>query len=1169
MEVFDIFKTEFKNKTTLIEASAGTGKTYTITSLVLRLLLKKEISIDQILVVTFTEAAASELKDRILKRLKDALKGFQKKIISKEDEIEDPFIRQVVKDYDEKKGKDLITKALRSFDLAPVYTIHGFCYRILSENAFETKNFFDSEIITDENILIQQSADDFYRKYISKASKQEAMIIHSNKLYPEYIAGLAKQYLKYENPEIVAYEPDTDISELINRFFEFKTKLGKIWTENKNDIIALFKDKDVMNQKKYKFEQMEKRSDYLDELFSNRFSLPAVYTDEKINKAKNPFFYFMRSEIEKGVKSGKNAPEHIFFEKCESFYFYALNLEEETDKFISFFKKKAIHETGENLKQIKEQYRLLGFNDFLTKVKQGLDKDKSGLLVNILKKRYKAALIDEFQDTDSLQYEIFKTAFKNKVPLFFIGDPKQSIYRFRGADLFAYLKAKSDADYVYTMNKNYRSSPGIVKSVNSIFTVSENPFVYKEVGYQNIVPAKDESEAIIKDNKKSPSMELICIGGETGKNYGESDKFLIKYICSEISYLLNKGENKECYLKDKPVSPEDIAVLVRSNDQGRQIRKALEDNLVPAVLTSEESVFDSEEALAVLEFLDSVYNSADERKIRGVLTGNLFLKKTSELNKLKKDEDKWSQIVQNFRDFNSVWTEKGVMEVLTILFYDHNILKIQSSLGSGERRVTNLLHLFEILHEEEVKNRRGRKSLIKWLADNIYNRTSSSPEYELRLESDKNKVKILTVHKSKGLEFSIVFCGFIQREAVKSFSSVKETMYHRQEDNKLVIDFSPQSDQKALELMEKELLSEDLRLFYVALTRAKYKTYFFMNESQKQNCVRSPDFILKHDFEDDTKKLMSFLESFSGKEIKTRYFDSDEDFNFYQFHPVKENQEFTRCSFTKNLYTNFKILSFSSLASLKGGDVEKLDAETKNYEPDLKEDPFSSGIMGFPKGAFAGLFFHSVFEDLCFSADDEKINELIKLKLENFNYDLQWQPHVFKMVENVLNKNLGYGFSLSDLKEEKKITELEFYYPLQEKEINLFFNNLINSDINPQFKKKLKKVTPGDAKGFMKGFIDLVFEHEGRFYILDWKSNHLGYLFEDYNIQNLEHEIAETLYFLQYYIYTAALDKYLSYRLGNKYSYEKNFGGIFYLFLRGIDEGNNINGIYYDLPQII
>ncbi|MGM0419269.1 MAG: 3'-5' exonuclease, partial [Thermodesulfobacteriota bacterium] len=490
-------------------------------------------------------------------------------------------------------------------------------------------------------------------------------------------------------------------------------------------------------------------------------------------------------------------------------------------------------------------------------------------------------------------------------------------------------------------------------------------------------------------------------------------------------------------------------------------------------------------------------------------------------------------------------------------------------LGSGERRVTNLLHLFEILHEEEVKNRRGRKSLIKWLADNIYNRTSSSPEYELRLESDKNKVKILTVHKSKGLEFGIVFCGFIQREAVKSFSSVKETMYHREEDNKLVIDFRPQSDQKALELMEKELLSEDLRLFYVALTRAKYKTYFFMNESQKQNCVRSPDYILKHDFEDDTKKLLSFLESFSENEIKTKYFDSDEDFNFYQFNPVKENQEFKRCSFTKNLYTNFKILSFSSLASSKSGDVEKLDTETKTYEPEFKEDPLNLGIIGFPKGAFAGLFFHSVFEDLSFGADDEKINELIKLKLENFNYDLQWQPHVFKMVKNVLNKNLGYGFSLSDLKEEKKITELEFYYPLQEKEINLFFNNLINSDINPEFKKRLKQITPGDAKGFMKGFIDLVFEHEGKYYILDWKSNHLGYLPEDYNIENLEHEIAETLYFLQYYIYTAALDKYLSYRLGSNYSYEKNFGGVFYLFLRGIDETDNINGIYYDLPQFI
>lgn len=1166
METFDIGKSQFETTTTLIEASAGTGKTYTITSLVVRLLLMKKAEIEEILVVTFTEAAASELKDRILLRLREVVNGYIKKEAGKTDEIDDPFIKNTIEEFQAEESRKILESAIRSFDLAPVFTIHGFCYRVLSENAFETKNYFDLDIISDENLLIQQSVDDFYRRFISKCTKEEAYLIHAGNLYPDEILKFVEKYIKYQDLEILSPEPVEDISRLLSSYFKALSEISKKWSDSKDQLIDLLSKDESLNKQKYKPAYIKARVDYLDEIFSHNKAMPEKFSAEKNGTKLNPFVTFTKSAIEKGTKKGKTPPEHVFFEEAENFRTLSIHVDEQVKNYISIFKRDALFEVRESLEKLKDQYRLLGFNDFLVKVKDGIDNDHNGVLTEILRDKYRAALIDEFQDTDSTQYEIFKRLFKDKIPLFFIGDPKQAIYRFRGADLFAYLTAKKDADKVYTMDVNYRSAQGVVNCVNEIFSIIDNPFIYEDVKFQKITANKGEEESVFEDGLKSSSMDIIYLKGEPGKNYGNSLEFITSYLCSEIGKILKKGMEGKFLLGDKKAAPEDIAILVRSNNEGRQIKKALEQNKIPSVLTSEESIFETNEAVSLLEVLDAILDSSNERKIRGVLTGNLYFKNTQELNTFFREEETWNFIIEKFKKLNFLWREKGVMEMLNELFYGQEILKTAASMENGERRITNLMHLFEILHQEETANDHGVESLLKWYEDKIYNTRAIAKEYELRLESDKNKVKILTVHKSKGLEFPIVFCGFLQKEAAKGIAKEKESLYHNELDYRLLLDLKPERDKEISLLMEKELLSEDLRLFYVALTRAKYKTYFFMNESKKKNQLRSPDYLFEGE---DDLEIEDVIDSFgreNKEDVKTLFYDSDHEFEFFDFHDRLNENEFKRCSFTRSPSDKFRISSFSSITSSSHNTNEKYDLESGNTKDVDLNDPFLLGIHGFPKGAYAGTFFHSIFEDMDFQWEDEKIENLISEKLSNYNFEEKWMPHVFSMVKNVIGKDLGHGFCLSDISLEKRMTELEFYYPMEKNGINLFLKELMDLDIDEIFKERLKTIEHDSIEGFMKGFIDLVFEFNGRFYILDWKSNHLGYSFSDYNNDSLKKEMAHTFYFLQYYIYTKALDKYLSYRLGADYSYEDHFGGVFYVFLRGVELEDNSNGVFYDYP---
>jgi exodeoxyribonuclease V beta subunit len=1163
MEIFDPFSADIKGRTTLIEASAGTGKTYTITSLFLRLILEKELLIQQILVVTFTEAAALELKDRILKRLRETLKGFESFRKNKKEEVEDPFVYKLIDSYkDFDKGIEKISTAITCFDLSCIFTIHGFCRKILSEHAFETKNFFESEILSDESLFIRKSCDDFYRQYIDTCTRAEADILLSKKAGPELIAGLVKKYMSYPKFEIVFEKPEKNLDELFQEFFECEKKTAQLWQSEFDEIKEIVSDCRVF--KKTICDKFETRKDYLDKIFLTGKNLSSVYTKEKIGNTKNPFWYFTQTEIEKGVRKGQEIPSHIFFEQCETLHAKACEVEEETLKFLSYFKKTGFTQSLKILSNMKEEQKVLGFGDFLFRVKSALENDNGDVFKNALRKKYKAALIDEFQDTDLIQYEIFKIIFKDFAPLFFIGDPKQAIYRFRGADIYAYLNAKKDADYIFTLARNYRSSSQAINAVNAIFSYCENPFGIKEIDFLKIKAAKPESDCLYENKSVSGGADLLFISEKAGKTNDEKNSFILNFLVSEITNLLSKSEKNQLSIGKYELKLSDIAVLVKKNDFGREVRKHLENNNIPCVLTSEESVFETMEAESILEFLDCAANPLNERKIKKVLTGNLFMMSASDLNNLLENESQWGEILNSFKNFERLWTNFSVMEMLNCLYYEHNILNTQARLVSGERRVTNLLHIFEILHEEELRNRHGKKSLTNWLAEKIQNREGLSQEYQLRMESDEKKLKIMTVHKSKGLEFPVVFCAFFPKG--RSPGTDSGVLYHDEETKELILDFRAGQNENCVEILKEEETAEDIRAFYVAVTRAKYKTYIFISVDKKK-----PDNYASRIFGKNEDEIVSAVKSIADSSkgaINFEIYDFADNFKIYDYSRTDKNFEFKRCEFKKDIEKSFQISSFSLVSSKQEKDDERFDSESTENPETANPNPDEYNIFNFPKGAFSGIFFHSVFEDLDFCASDEEIEDLVKLKLEKFGFKNDWLFCVCQMVKNVLNQELEKGLFLKNITNQNKITELEFYYPLEEADISSFLKKLMLLDINKDFKRNLEKLSPDKTKGFMKGFIDLVFSHQNRFYVLDWKSNHLGYSSNDYEFRDLFKEVNDSLYFLQYYIYSYALDKYLKYRLGKNYSFKENFGGVYYLFLRGIESSGSKNGVYYDLPVL-
>ncbi len=1161
----------------LIEASAGTGKTYAISLLFLRLVLELELGVDQILVVTFTVPATQELKDRIRIVLNDALNAFSQG--GSDDAILDSIVKK--NHGRSKRSMELLRDSINTLDQANIYTIHGFCQRVLRDKAFESKAFFDTELITDQSELVREVLNDFWRKKIA-TNLPEEMVAYIHNTLGRLPKVLAKA-LAYQDARVVIpcdYPSMDQVNKAVDEYRKVFKSLKEKWPVFREEVEDILRDPGLYRSV-YGDGKRDKLIRAMDEyVASGGMALPLFKNFDKLTTD--------------GIKCKKGSapPRHEIFDLCGRVYQKALILADIAKEYELYLKGELIAYARRELRLMKQRLNVQYFDDLLSRVKEVLDSKEKGDLIQSIRNRYRAVLVDEFQDTDPVQYAIFDKLFNRDTILFLIGDPKQAIYSFRGADIFSYIKASKNVDNKYTLSKNWRSYSGLVDAINAIFMNADNPFVYQDITYSPVIAA-GKSDPLRVEGDKGFALKLLFFKDDINNRTltkEMAEKVVISSVAAEISRLLNLALAGKAHVGDRVLKPEDIAVLVSTNAQAREVRDRLKDLGIPSVIYSDLNVFDSHEASEISRILSAIASAGNENLVKAALATDIMGFNSQAIERVMEDERQWEDILLKFRDYRELWARDGFFRMFRTFLSKEEVSIKLLSLKSGERRLTNVLHLAELLHRASIENKLGVGGLLKWLCIQMDPSTVRLDENQIRLESDADAVKVATIHKSKGLEYHVVFCPFLWRLS----RSIKEDllMFHDQ-DMVLNIDLDADRSNPNRKIAEREILAENIRLMYVALTRAKSRCYLYWG--LVRNSGNSPPAYLFHlrgakcqfpqyEAEDMFKEMdvdaalddLKDLEKKSNGSIQVSIVQAENKLSRYNPSGL-EGQGLAYRMLSRHIRSDWKIASYTYLVSGEAREAISFDRETDIEEDvtgrtwSLKEESGETlDMFSFPRGAHPGICLHKIMECLDYSNNNRNhVEALVEKKLVEYGFDNRWVTPVCSMVDNVLNVPLEYAggsLKLSMLNRGEWLNEVKFLFPI--KMVNAkILGNVFGTYNHDDFARRLSSLGFKPSRGFMLGYMDMVFRFKGRFFLIDWKSDYLGDRIEDYRESKLGSVMENHYYVLQYHIYGLALHNYLKMKLDD-YNYERHFGGIYYVFLRGVNPDYPGCGIFSARPSM-
>ena len=892
----------------------------------------------------------------------------------------------------------------------------------------------------------------------------------------------------------------------------------------------------------------------------------------------------------------------------------------------------------------KQQLNVMTYDDLLLNLQSALEGDDGDRFVNLVSDRFKVAMIDEFQDTDPVQYKIFSTFFGTDSTFFMIGDPKQSIYKFRGADITSYLEAKAsvtDPKNIHTLDTNYRSEKAMVDAANLFFEPQSDfdAFVSEKIKYER-VSAGPEKPALLKDGAPTPALQMHWLDSKSVVNSGLAVHKTVMAVCDEIveltagSYTFNEDG------QETRVQPGDIAVLVTAHKQSRKIQQELSKRGIPAVLQSSGNIFDSDEAQVLVRVLKGIISLSDY-DLRPALISNLFGLNAGHL--LAMNDKQYMAWYTCFMACQKRWVERGFMAMfsylsqLKLVSVDGTIIPTSENSGEGlrarlvkkmggERILTNLLHLSEILHEVEQQECLTPEGVLSWFVRKFEDEDKDSEAYLQRLESDSAAVKLLTVHASKGLEFPITFCPFMWSKKFKNRMNTvkKDFTFHKDGENCYEIGSTEVIEN--FESFKEEELQELMRLLYVAITRSRNRCYLHwgaFNESESSALMywmekQFPEFDLKNYISEGKGSL-----KFSSNKDNPAAFMKSADAIIDKFGdlisgdtPAMELTEIgeptgamasllnvtdatealTPKIFSGQVKSGWAVSSFSGLTKFASHGhgkpsvevVKDVDAQDEPTEPVKKREGIAA-FIDLRGGATLGTAVHEIFEEVDFTKLDQEedlgrdVEHLVEQRLKRYSLiygrdtnsreqDLMVKKKVItQMVRDTVSRTIGLGENgvvrLDSISTSERLVEMNFFFRLKSisnGKLQTIFERPNSGEMANAFAEKLGKLNFDITKGYMNGAIDLTFQHQGKFYILDWKTTSCGKLLSDYTDEALVESMMDHHYILQYHIYAAALHLYLKKRVPN-YSYASHFGGAIYAYVRGVNENNN-NGFFYDCP---
>lgn len=1382
------------DKSSMIEASAGTGKTFTISNLVVRLLIEglkngnhtEPLDIENILIVTFTNAAASDLRARVLQKIHESRISFDqiKNGIKTIEDFESPFkdiaikcfekyLENTIDAIDVDKLKDtasvfsrLLTRAERNIDRASISTIHSFCNKALNQiYSFEAGRAFNVNLTQDISLEQKEAKLAVWRSLfyndngfdrdlllnllgftdpegdtLKNAVKaiEKVRLIDPNECYygfsvkSYYEEGVKK--LQKTPDERLKYLLDTakDLySDFENDFF---SKLESL-KEYKDQIIS-FADGNTVPGSLYElspggsfysnpFNKGLPCKNFLNLLISTLnndsadtinyitsfnsidkiVALSEIGSDEHFFKVKKGGEFKDSQKVrdfEEIVKDLISASFEVITEieliKLELTTLVAINVILKTDELCE---RDNVISNDEVLRQL------------AVALNNNKDKSRGDVLSSLLRKRYPVAMIDEFQDTDPVQFAIFSKLYLNQEAIdesshcYLIGDPKQSIYAFRGTDINSYNKAKElilgNKGNVYTLNTNYRSCQNIIKGVNEIFyeyeepktqessegsfsniesqnseeSLSEkkvqidypyvkNPFdYYNNSGKEGYLDSKihfepvnfsDKANSVRFYFKDDSSKEIpICNyirevsfadSQETPKAndyYGE----IAKFVALDVKRCLLEGkifENGE----ERDVKPSDITILVNDAKENSFIQDALKKQSIQSVYFSDkESVINSEdknynitvteEAANVIYLMEAMCDSTNSPKVNRLL-GSSLLRLSSEkfLDSIK--SDKLDSEITLLRACRDSWEKYGFITAFSQYIYQHDLLCTILETDGGERSLSNYFQIAEIVQSVNSKVV-GSNAQLLWFKELVLNNKGELSEdvTKKHLESEQSLVKVMTIHKSKGLEFPIVFTpyesGFM---ALKSKDSAiyydpdsKQVSYALDRENKI-------NGKTVKDLVEVAALQEQERLLYVALTRAKLANFITL-----PSCVS----LERKPYQSPLKKLISLVSKDDSADSKGKpskrttkkskdkevEIDTTKDVVVVDPQPTLkavenpelfkklETVELDECVEVQDSISqegevsildkgsvdnSFTVTSYSAITSGAHNDMfaSSCDEKETSVEDGDSDDSKDKDLINFnfAKGSTAGSFLHKLMEivlakDDVDKADKDSLYNFVNSQLKYDFYHLVSKPGDDEDTKNekivalsqwlydILNANLlpkakdGNQVKLSNLKALDCARELDYFLPCKDFKVRVL-NGICHDFYESEVKAfemlsvpELPDLKKSNFKGYMNGSLDLVAkfgtETGPKFYMIDYKSNYLGNSFSQYTQQKILKSIFESRYDVQILFYSLALYRFLKTTLPN-FSYEKDFGGVMYLYLRGMNSFDTRSpGQFYVKPS--
>jgi len=1163
----------------LIEASAGTGKTWTIAALYILLILEKELRPEQILVVTYTKAATAELRERIRSRISTTLDLYTSGRDASDDNLEQ--LLMTTRPQDGIRARLLLTRALYSFDDAAIFTIHGFCQRALLENTFESGSLFGSDMISDQSAIVKQVCDDFWRTRI--LSQQDVFVerLASDGYTPEKLAK--PLYGHYQNPDLkiipridgVPLEPLTLERDRLYHF------ICSLWNSDRSTIITQM-EQAVLNRQSYKPSQIEAAASVMD-----------IWTAGK--NAANPNskldFFSQRKITSKITKASPFTPDHNFFTLCQQLCDVQGAIEHAFKNGIIACQRDLKRWLEQELSKRKKLLNQRAFDDLLLDLHIALEAGSGTALAEKLRQRYRAAMIDEFQDTDPLQWNIFKRIGAGQdYPLFLIGDPKQAIYSFRGADIFAYLNTGRSvaSDKTHTLGTNFRSDAALVKAVSALFMAASDPFMCREIPFHQVNSGRSVNDRLLCDGIQDEQPLKLWVYPRSDGTKTEvkpvATRSIVLAVAGEIARLLEAERMTITTARQsRPLKPGDIAVLVKTHVQGELVQGALATLGIPSVQQGSATIYETSSALDLLRILRAAAEPHREALVREALltaTMGLSANQVSIFVESSGEHPEWETWLLRFLDLHAAAVSGGVVALVARLLGGCGVRKQLLLRPGGERCLTNIIHCGELLHQTELEQGKNLSGLITWLERKISGNSKDDAAL-LRLETDENAVMISTIHASKGLQYPVVFVPF----AWDAPSAKPDRALFHDEGGDLVLDLAGEDENLQLAAVERE--AEAARLLYVALTRAEFRCYAVWGAIK--GAADSPLFRLLHGASAavDGKSfsalgdqgILAEVQQLAGggeSSISAGMMPVHEFVPAYRS-PVSADTPYSCRTLQHSPRDDWHVASFSSMTSGAGHafeahDHDSTDAAMETPGTALEQPSSGLSIFDFPRGAKAGVCLHDIFEHLDYTMlDSDTITTTTLSSLAGNGFHEQWLPAVSNMVTEVTSARIipaQQEFTLSQLKRGDWQAEMEFYLPIRQlapDTVRSLFDGVLDRDSFGDFYEVLNRLSFRQSRGMLQGFIDLVFMHEDRFYLLDWKSNHLGMKASEYNQGSMHESMCRSAYVLQYHLYTLALNRLLKSRLPG-YSYEKHFGGSIYLYLRGISGGASLNGVYFARP---